>query len=225
MKDFCADTRFRTDLYVRGARRMTVERRRALLGSLKLTLLRHPPEAFHVNLPGGGAWRPEPKVYLPVLEALKSRPHRVSELLGLPGLPADHNVEAIELIGILTGSNLAALYQQPSPAALDASRRLNAAALAEANARRTILTVPAIGAALSLTPLDLELYNDLARGAAPDAGDLAERFIARCHAAGGHPIIDGRPLEDPEEAQKLVSADYAERIAHVTPLWRMMNMV
>ena len=225
LKDFCGDTRFRTDVYIRGARRMSVERRQTLLRSLRLTLLRHPPEAFHLNLPDGAAWRPEPAVYLPVLAALKTRPHRVSELLTLPELPAGHTVDAVELIGILCGSNLTTLYAPPSPAALEAAARLNAVTLSEGDSRRAILAVPAIGAALALAPVDQALYADLSRKAEPDAEDLARRFIALCRAGGGHPVIDGKPVEDETEAMQAVGADYAERIAHVGPLWRMMNMV
>ncbi|MGA0603160.1 class I SAM-dependent methyltransferase [Caulobacter sp. KR2-114] len=225
VKDFCADTRFRTDAYVRGLRRMTAERRQQLLSGLRLTLLRHPPEAFHLNLPDGSAWRPEPAVYLPVLNALKTRPHRIAELLSLPELPAEHAVNATELIGILCGANLAAIYTPPSTAALEASARLNATILAEPTERRAILAVPGLGGALALAPVDLALYGDLQRGVTPDPEDLARRFIALCRQGGGHPVIDGRSIEDEAEAMALVSADYAERIAHVAPIWKMMQMV
>jgi len=225
VKDFCADTRFRTDAYVRGLRRMTGERREALLSSLKLTLMRQPPEAFHLNLPDGSAWRPDPTVYLPILAALKTRPHRIAELLALPELPAEHSVSAAELIGILCGASLAAVFSTPSTAALEASARLNATILAEPVDRRAILAVPALGAALALAPVDLALYADLQRGQTPDPEDLARRFIALCRRGGGLPVVDGRPIEDEAEAMATVGADYAERIAHVAPLWKMMQFV
>ncbi|HEX7758199.1 MAG TPA: class I SAM-dependent methyltransferase [Caulobacteraceae bacterium] len=225
LKDFCGDTRFRTDIYVRGVRRMTAERRQTLLRSLRITLLRQPPEAFHLNLPDGTAWRPEPSVYLPALAALKSRPHRLSELLTLPDIPADHGVDPVEVVGILCGSTIATPYSPPSAAALQAAARLNAVIMAEADGQRAILAVPAIGGGLSLAPVDQALLADLSRGTEPDPEDLARRFIALCAAGGGHPVVDGKPIEDEAEAMRLVSSDYAERIAHVAPLWRMMNMI
>jgi hypothetical protein len=69
------------------------------------------------------------------------------------------------------------------------------------------------------------LYADLVRGVAPDVEDLVRRITARCEAEGGHPIIDGKPVEDPAEAYKLIADDYKQRIERVIPLWRMMQMV
>lgn len=224
LKDFCADTRFRTDVFVRGARRMSAERRETVLRSAWLTLIRHPPEAFHLTMPDGSGWRPEPAVYGPVLAALKTRPHRVAELLTLPDLPADHGVAAVELIGILAGANLATLYVPPTAATLEAAARLNAVNMAEPAKRKAFVAVPAIGGGFGLAPVDLILYGDLARQIAPDPEDLARRFIATCVARGGPPSIDGKPIEDPAEAQKLIAADYAERVALLLPLWKMMHV-
>ena len=223
LKDYCTDTRFRLDVYVRGARRMTGERRDRMLGALRLTLLREPPEAFHVTLADGTKWRPEPAVFGPVFAALKKRPHRISELLSLPELPQGHTVGPGELIGVVVGGGIATVCSPPSTAAIDASRRLNADTLARLESR-AFVSVPAIGGALGLGTVDQVLYAELLRDAAPDVGDLTRRLMDRCRADGGHPIVDGKAIEDPEEAAKVVSADYALRLERVAPLWRMLQM-
>jgi hypothetical protein len=224
LKDFCGDTRFRSDIYVRGVRRMTVERRRAVLGSLRMALVRPPPEAFHLTLPDGDAWRPEPSVYIPALQALRERPHRVAELLSLPGLP-EHTVDPVELIGILVGASIAAIYTPPSTEALEAAARLNAVSRTEFDGQRIYLSVPGLGGGQALRTLDLVLYDDLRRGIVPDATDLARRFIDYCRAAGGRPMSDGKPLENDEEAMTVLTEDYVKRIEQMTPLWRMFQMI
>jgi SAM-dependent methyltransferase len=130
LKDFCANVKFRRDVYVRGARRISASRRDAMFRDLMLALVRRPPEAFHLNMPDGSSWRPDPAVYLPVLEKIRSRPSRVGDLLAAPYLPHDHKLSPVELVGLLVGGSLVAPYSAPTPDALAASARLVAATYA-----------------------------------------------------------------------------------------------
>jgi SAM-dependent methyltransferase len=225
LKDFCRDTRFRTDVYVRGPRRMSQERRRSALGDVQLALLRRAPEAFHLTMPDGNAWRPEPSVYQPILEALETRPRSVSELLALPTLPAQHTVSPVELLGVLIGVNLAAVFRPPTPTSRDAARRLNAVNRAEFDGTRMFVSVPTIGGALPIDALDIGLLDDLQRGLTPNPADLARRFVELCHAEGGYPVIDGKPVEENSEAMRLVTEDYAARIEFAVPIWRTIEMI
>ena len=225
LKDFCASVKFRRDVYVRGARRIPAPRRDALFRDLQLALLHPPPDAFHLDMPDGSAWRPDPAVYFPVLEAIRTRPSRVGDLLASHDLPPDHKVSPVELVGLLVGSHLAATYAAPSAEALAASARLVTATYARERSPRYHVPVPAIGLAVTLTDVDKMLHAALVRGEDVDAGVLARRFFDYCRENGGNPIVGGKVVDDEDEALKLLEAEYAARIEKEAPLWRNLHMV
>jgi hypothetical protein len=216
LRDFHDDILLRRDLFVRGVRRLPAARRDALLGDLELTLLKPPPEPFHFARPDGSDWRPEPVVYGPVLKALARRPCRVADLLALPDIPPAYGISAVELVGVLVGSGMATVFEPPSPEAVAASDRLNALAGAEEPGGARI-AAPALAAAISLSPVELGLYDDLRNGRTPDAEDLARRFAALSRA--------GKPAAEDAERHAALVREYAERIEHQAPLWRMMGVV
>ncbi len=227
LKDFATDTWFRQDVFVRGARRMSGERRRGLLEALTLNLVRAPPQLLQFNRPDGTAWRPEPAVYGPALEALRASPRRVAELIALPELPPNHSVSALELVGVLVGAELALPRRDVSAAATAACDRLNAQgrnADDDALASPATIVAPALDAAFTLSPIDLALYVELREGRTPDPASLAERFVSLCQRRGTHPIVGGTPIEDAAEARGALTEEYVQRIEGIVPLWRMMGL-
>ena len=113
LKDFCVDQWFREDVYVRGSRRMTEERRDSLLKMLRLTMISPAPETIEISGPEDTIWRPDPRAYRCFIAALQQRPHTVGELLSLPGLPPDHKVNALELTSVLISCGFAAVSREP----------------------------------------------------------------------------------------------------------------
>jgi SAM-dependent methyltransferase len=228
LKDFCGDERFRRDVYVRGARRMSASRREGILAGSRLTLARHPPEVIHIARPDGSLWRTDPAAYQVFLSALSRGPRRVSDLLADPGLPAGCPVTAVELVGVLVGTGIAAPCSGPEPEARAAAERLNGLIDADVDAalaRGGTIAVAAIGLGLQLTPIQMALYRVLRTGGAPDPEALAAAFIQRCREGGGHPIIDGKVIADDAEAQATVAATYVEMIDRAAPIWSMLGMV
>ncbi len=228
LRDMASDVWFREDLFQRGPRRITHERREAMLRALTLTPVRRLPEALEVDRADGGVWRPEPAVYEPVLQVLQSGPARVGDLLTMPGLPAGHLVSAVELVGILVGCGLAAPIWPVSSEARAAGARWNDLVGDAGDGRLTdsaAVAAPALAGGLSLSPIDLMVFNALRRGEEATPAMLARRFVDMCRAAGGHPIIEGRPVEDEAEAIAALSADYEARLQRIAPLWRMMGVL
>jgi SAM-dependent methyltransferase len=228
LKDFCTDNWFRQDIFLRGARRMSEQRRAQLLGSQTLTLMRPAPEAFEISKPDGTRWRPDAAVYNPVLKALKERPYTVAELLALEGLPREHLVGPVELVGMLVGTGVAGLYREPTAAQLAGAERLNALPDAEPEiplAHGAVIIVPAALGAITLSAPNYALYRSLKRGETRAASDLAAAFIKRCRDRGGHPVIDDKPIEDADEAQAAVTRDYEVKIERVVPIWRTLGML
>jgi cyclopropane fatty-acyl-phospholipid synthase-like methyltransferase len=228
LKDFCTDHWFRQDIFVRGVRRMPDARREKLLSAQSLMLLRPPPDVIEIGRPDGSKWRPDVDVYRRVASALQQRPRRVSELLTLEGLPQDHQVRPVELVGILVGTGLAGIYREPSAAEHASAGKLNAPRHAEEEislSSAVTLAVPAARGGVSISAANYPLYKALRRGETPRASALAESFIARCRAGGGHPVIDDKEIQDTAEAQAAARGDYAMKIERLVPIWRMMGLI
>lgn len=228
LKDFATDNWFRQDVYVRGVRSITSQRRDQLLNALTLCLLRPPPDDFEVARPDGSRWRPDPVVYAAILGALKQRPHTVAELLSLQGLPPAHLVRPVELVGTLVGTGIAGLHRAPSAAVLARAEALNALFESDVDLALThgaAIAVPATRSGLSLSSANYPLYRALKRGENPAPAALAAEFIQRCRDRGGHPILDDKVIEDPLEAQTALSRDYAAKIDRLVPIWRMLGVL
>jgi SAM-dependent methyltransferase len=227
LKDFCTDHWFREDVFVRGARHMHPAQRERRFAQLKLALLRPAPETIEIGRPDGSKWRPDPVVYDAVVAALYRGPRKVSDLLRLDELPPQHSVGSVELVGVLLGTGLAAIYTDPTPEEQTSARRLNALLDADPElplTRGATLAVPAIHSGITLSAANYALYQDLRRGRAPEADSLADRFIARCEATGCHPVLDGKTHENHAEARVLLTEEYQVKIERLVPLWRMLGL-
>jgi SAM-dependent methyltransferase len=227
LRDYFFDYSFRHDVYVRGARRMTEARRDATLGALRLTLVRPIPELIEIASPIQTVWRPNPEAYGPFLGALQRRPHGVTELLSLPDLAPGHAVTSAELVGVLVGSRIAAVFTEPAPDALAVCERFNQ--LVEADSDRLhgtyTLAVASLRGGMSMTPGDFALYLALKRGENVDPHELAKRFVKRCKEEGGLPSKDGKPLENETEAHIAVARDYSSKLEAVVPIWRLIGLI
>ncbi len=228
LKDYCVNDWLRQDVFVRGVRRMSEGRRDSLLQGLKLTLLRPPPGLIEIYRPDGSVWRPSPDAYAIFVKALLTRPHSVAELLALPGLPPEHGVKPVELVGVLVGTGLAAPFMETRDDAQSACDRLNR--LTEAGSRigaprGTTIAVPSVAGGVTLMGGDFDLYMSARRGETLDPEALAARFVERCKEQGGHAIVDGKAYEDETEARAAGAKDYAVKIDRLVPIWRMIGMV
>jgi hypothetical protein len=183
---------------------------------------------IEVGRPDGSTWRPDPAVYQPVAAALRGGPLEVQELLSMPNLPPNHAVGPVELVGVLAGARLVTPYFDVTAQERAAADRLNALLEEDEEphmSQGATLAVPAIRSGLTLSPPSYALYSELRRGLSPSADVLAERFIRRCQAAGGHPVIDGKSYENPDEARAAVTKDYVLKIEHLPTIWRSLGIV
>ena len=228
LKDFCTDQWFREDVFVRGARHMHPMLREKLFAQQELLLVRPPPEIIEIGRPDGSKWRPDPVVYSEVVQALRRGPRRVADLLRLEGLPPGHPVSAVELVGILVGTGLAAVHSNPSPEQVAGAERLNRLLDADPEAglyRGGTVAIAATCGGLTLSAADFALYQDLRRGRSPSADALADRFMTRCRALGCHPVLEGKTYEDEAEARMALTREYQMKMDKFVPLWRLLGIV
>jgi hypothetical protein len=222
LKDFATGHGMRVDIFVRGARRMSDVRRNALLGEVRLALLRPPPEAIELPGPDQTVWRAHPGAYRRFMQALETRPHSVAELLALPALPASHGVSPAELVGVLVGTAIAHPFRDADAAARASCVRLNRLIEAEGEisfSRTATIAVASLATGMLFSSGDFDLYLSLRRGERPNPKALAAHFVARCKAHGGYPIVDGRTLQNEAEAHDALTRDYVMKIDRFAPLW------
>jgi predicted O-methyltransferase YrrM len=228
LKDFCTDNWFRQDLFLRGARGMSEQRREQLLARQQLALMRPAPEALEIGKPDGSRWRPDAAVYGAILTALSERPRTVAELLSLKELPSEHLVKPVELVGTLAGAGVAGLYQEPSAAQIAGAEGLNVLLDVEPEVpldHGAVIAVPAARVGIALSAPEYALYRSLKRGETPAADALATQFIRRCKDQGAHPVLGDKVIEDEAEAQSAVTRDYEIKIARLVPIWRTLGMI
>jgi hypothetical protein len=111
---------------------------------------------------------------------------------------------------------------------IERAERLNALLEVEPEIALThgaVITVPAAGIGINVSPPNYALYRSLKRGETPRASDLAAAFVRRCRDRGGHPVIDDKVFEDAAEAQAAATRDYESKIERVVPIWRMLGML
>jgi predicted O-methyltransferase YrrM len=228
LKDFSTDNWFRQDVFLRGARRVSEQRRDQVLAAQTLTLLRQVPGGVEINKPDGSRWHPDAAVYGPILNALCHGPRTVAELLSLKELPSEHLVKPVELVGVLAGIGVAGLYREPSAAQVASAAGLNALLDVDPETpmdHGAVIAVPAARTGITLSAPSYALYRALQRGETPVAEELATQFIKRCKAHGGHPMLDDKVIEDEAEAQVKVTRDYAFKIEQLVPIWRTLGML
>jgi hypothetical protein len=228
LKDFFADNWFRSDVYVRGVRKMSASRRETMLRDLSLAPLRAAPNAFHITLSDGSPWRPDPQIYRPILDALTRRPHRISELLELADIPTGHKVSAVELAGVLVGSGLAGVYRVATPEELQSAGRFNALIEAEAQTEHpdsSTLAVAALGNGVTLDGLAQKLWLELRRGEPQDAPRLAGRFVEWCAVRGVRPLVNGEEVKDEQVARAAVAEEYAKLLQAAVPSWKALGII
>jgi SAM-dependent methyltransferase len=124
VKDMCIPRQLRHDVFVRGARRLNLSERAAVLMDVWLTLVKHPDELPEsLPMPAGRADLNR-EFYGPVVRALSTRPERVGDLLALPDLVGRRDNPA-ELVSILIGTNMAEPTIRPKAAPGAEAMRFN----------------------------------------------------------------------------------------------------
>jgi SAM-dependent methyltransferase len=229
LKDYCLNTSFRKDVFVRGARRLTALHRQELLGQygLALTVSRDAVQLAMKFVFGDVNARPE--IALPVCDALARGPQTLAQLAALPALAGRTLEDVAQLAALFVTSRQAILLDTNYAAQQqDAAKRMNRAVAAgtrygdEYQSLCSGLAGSAIGAPY-IARLVYWLLAEQRMEAEPEA--LARAGWAIMQPQGRHMLKDGARLED--EAGNL-----AELQAHIRtvlhehlPIWRHLNML
>jgi SAM-dependent methyltransferase len=168
IKDMCAPQALRHDVFVRGARRITVHERAEALMEVSLTMVRPAadlPEA--VTMPAGRA-ELNREFYQPIVDALAARPTRVRDLLALPNVIGRRDNPA-ELVAILMAAEMVEPTLRPGTAPGVEATRFNTASARrlrkrEASNRPVVAASRPTGIPISIPMLALTLVEYINAG-------------------------------------------------------------
>ncbi|AEG94098.1 class I SAM-dependent methyltransferase [Ramlibacter tataouinensis] len=222
--DYLQNTAFRSDIFIRGARRMAPVRRRTWWEQigLALTVPRRCATLGQPAEPGG-----EGRAFAsPVLDVLEDGPRSVQELAGRQGCdPA----AIANLMSLLVWHDQGAPFivgTQASPKA--ASLRLNAvvAAQAVADDNYQALASPLLGSGVSASALQRLVYHALRGKPQPLDRQALTHWIWQVLTDQGPPIVLAHePLpgkeSELEEIRRVVDGILAMR----APIWHQLHMI
>ena len=228
--DYCSVDGFRRDVFARGARRLSQAEQDRALRQTRLCLTA-PPDSFtySVKVALGEASMNE-AAYRPMFAALSEGPRSIDELMELPDVRANANLQAGEVLGMMVASNYAAVALPADwPTAADGARGLNRAvaesALAPGPVMGEALVAPVLGGGLPTDLMRRLLFRALDKGVAAEPEALADAVIPMVLARGEQILRDDQPIEEPDERRAHVADGISAFIADWLPLWRQLGIV
>jgi SAM-dependent methyltransferase len=129
LKDHCANAMFRTDIWVRGPRRLTAPEQAARWDAMEFVALRPPEEAPQSIAGALGPVTLSAAIVQPVLEALWPAPLSFAALREKPGLKSVERAHLIQTLALLVGAAVVAPALAENKAASASVSKLNAAIL------------------------------------------------------------------------------------------------
>lgn len=229
VRDYCYIKKFRRDIYVRGARRLSPGRQEELLRRLRLCLVIPRDKVSRtLKVPKGEAAMGE-RAYVPILDALGEGPKEIGDLLDIPAV-RETTIRAPEVVGMLVGSGQVVITP-PERLLADkqAVAKLNRAVAERswyADQRvREALAAPQLGAGLNTDLIERLLYLALASGIARQPEPLANFVVEPVLARGDEFLRDDKPIEDPAERHEFLVGKMNEFLSERLPVWERLDIL
>jgi hypothetical protein len=218
LRDYFVPRMLRKDVFVRGARRLTVQRQEDLLREIPLVAIALRGEIKTKIATAGGAVELEPAVYGPMLDALSEGPRTVGELMDLPGVKGRSRASAVEVVSLLTAGGQVMPGLPGCPGSNPAALSINAETIAKAGAARMAaqhpVAAPLLGSGLHLPTLDCLCLG------APGDGQVVETCLRKAAESGEALLDDGQPVSDPDLLKARLTAEVSLAAARVPLLSR-----
>ena len=197
IRDFFFNTRFRRDLYLKGAIKLPALEQIEILRNFRFALIVNPEDIeYKMDLVGRPIQLDE-KIYKPLIEALAENPQTIKELMKKPTLTKLDFASILQALKILMAKYIAvpALPEQEEEKRKESVIRFNTAVLKRARfgADTQILASPTIGSGI-----DISRSEQLLLLAHMRQGDPVQFIWNILKVQGERLIKDGKPLESPE---------------------------
>jgi hypothetical protein len=229
MRDYFVNRQFRQDLYVRGARRLSVGEQREQVLATRIVLER-PREAIPMtlNVPQGQVVLDE-ATFRPLLDALAAQDYVPKSLDELGrAIPAATLANLVSACGVLVGAGHAAPCQAVS--AVDAARAgceaLNRHLLERARTNGDIihLASPVTGSGVTINRFQ-QLFI-LAKSRGHEQPPQWAQFAWSCLVADGQCVLkDGKALGSPEENLAELTLQANDFVEQRMPILRALQII
>ncbi len=198
VRDYCNNTRFRRDVFVKGPLKLHAREQVEHLGRTRFVLIVNRQDMkLSVNF-GIGEVSLAPQVYGPLGDALAKAPHTLDELMAKPELKREGLHRVVQALCVLVASEQAspcvsAEHEESAKASCD---RFNAVVMDRARYADEIraLASPVTGSGFNLGRVDI-----LQLAAARKNGDLVKDTWDVLEGQGQRLVKDGKVLTTPEE--------------------------
>ena len=226
--DYCLPRQFRTDIYVRGAARLSEHRRNAMLRETAIAL-QVPADAVKLSLtmPAGEVTLNEAS-YRPVIDALIDRGAcTLGELAALPQAHGGNALPPLEIAGMLVGSRQAFPAVAFGQEAAQSVRRFNTYAIDriadEPMDTMRSLAAPLTASGLGITGAERLMIDALRRGVPEEEGPLGDWLAAAMDSRGETVMVEGKPLVESAEQREFAGTRVKTFLGSTLPVLRRLH--
>ncbi|MEJ1117259.1 class I SAM-dependent methyltransferase [Phyllobacterium sp. CCNWLW109] len=229
VRDYLLNRRFRSDIFIKGPRKLTDSEHRDAWHAQAFVLLK-PSADIPKKIPcGPGEVELPAEKYDPVIEAMSDdgyRLKRVDELLRHPKLQDFEPKDVVEVLTVLTGAGFMSPAQQPSGKAIEQCRALNRhildRALVSMDMHHMASPVTAGGIAVShMTQLFIRALSEGKRS--PDA--VANYVWDFLDSIGERLLKDGNRIESKNENLKQIGISISKFLKFDRPLLEALQII
>lgn len=158
LQDILINRRFRRDLFVKGAERLSARERRECLGAMRFALLVPASELPAAIVLPGNQLQLQRALAEPLIAALDAGPRRLDELAAMPALAEFGQDAILQGLTLMAGTHhlAPALSEADEAACAESARRFNAVALERNRMGMPVqnLASPVLGGGVSITKLE-----------------------------------------------------------------------
>lgn len=229
LKDYCLNTGFRKDVFVRGARKLNPVRRHQLLSRYGLALV-VPRDAVRLAMKFTfGELNAKPELALPICDALARGPHTLAQLAALEALKGCTMEEVVQLAALFVASRQVELFDagyaaQPQ----DAAKRMNRAVAAGTrySDEYQSLCSGLTGGALTVPYVARLVYWLMSEQRMDaDAEALARAGWSVMQPQGRRLVKDGVRLDDDASSLAELQSQISIVLRDYLPVWRNLHML
>ncbi len=228
LKDYCLNTSFRKDVFVRGARRLAPTLRQAMLQQygLVLSIPREQAQLKFKLAHGEASTRAE--LAVPILDEIARGPRTLAQLMALPPLRGCTVDDVAQLAALFIQSRQAELYHTGKDDAAAPVARMNLRIAGEVRHgdEYPALASALTGSAVQVPYLSRMVYWLLAgQGMAADRETLARAAWAIMRSQGRQIVRDGVVLADENESLAELSRTIGAVLEQQVPVWRRIGVL
>ena len=226
VKDYMRNTAFRSDVFVRGARRMSPARQSQWLErtGIALTVVRQ-----YASLELIGSRLAPEEVFGPVLDALAEGPRTLAELAALPAVQ-NRGVAVTEIAALLIASNQAApFFSSCSDTDSAPAHRMNrvVAQHCPTDSRFSVLASPLLGSGVIPGQVPRLVYRVLSAGIGAEQVEDVIAQVWQMILDEGHKIEypESQPLKSKDEEHAALDKLVRTILELRVPVWRQLGIL